>query len=62
MDIIRILLTVLLPPLGVFLRVGFSGHFFLNVLFWLLGYIPALVHAIWILAQGPEHRFRTQTC
>lgn len=54
MDILRIILSILLPPLGVFLQVGFSGQFFLNILLTLLGYIPGLVHAIWIIARHPN--------
>ena len=50
MDTIRIILSVLLPPLGVFLRVGLGAQFWLNVLLTILGYIPGLVHAIWIIA------------
>jgi uncharacterized membrane protein YqaE (UPF0057 family) len=38
---LRILLAILLPPLGVFLQVGFGLHFWLNILLTLLGYIPA---------------------
>ena len=48
MDIIRIVLAILLPPLGVFLQVGLGGHFWLNILLTLLGYIPGIVHAVWI--------------
>jgi uncharacterized membrane protein YqaE (UPF0057 family) len=51
MDIIRILLSILLPPLGVFLQVGIGFHFWLNILLTLLGYIPGLVHAIWVIAS-----------
>lgn len=58
MDALRIILAVLLPPLGAFMRVGFSGHFFLNILLTLLGYIPGLVHAIWLIAQGSDVRAR----
>ena len=50
MDIIRVILSVLLPPVGVFLQVGLGGHFWLNILLTLLGYVPGLVHAIWIIA------------
>ncbi len=50
-DIIRIILSVLLPPIGVFLQVGFSGHFWLNILLTLLGYLPGLIHAIYIIAS-----------
>lgn len=51
MDILRIVLSVLLPPLGVFLQVGIGFHFWLNILLTLLGYIPGLIHAIWIIAK-----------
>jgi uncharacterized membrane protein YqaE (UPF0057 family) len=60
-DLIRILFSILIPPLGVFLRVGFGLHFWLNILLTILGYIPGLIHAIWIIAstrgrEGPVGR------
>lgn len=51
MDIIRIIIAILLPPLGVFLQVGFGGAFWLNILLTLCGYIPGIVHAIYIIAK-----------
>jgi uncharacterized membrane protein YqaE (UPF0057 family) len=51
MDILRIILSILLPPLGVFLQVGIGLHFWLNILLTLLGYIPGLIHAIWIIVR-----------
>jgi len=51
MDLVRILLAILLPPLGVFLQVGLGLQFWLNILLTLLGYIPGIVHAIWIIAR-----------
>ena len=51
MDIIRIILSVILPPLGVFLQVGIGLHFWLNIVLTLCGYIPGIVHAIWIIAR-----------
>ena len=50
-DVLRIILAILLPPLGVFLQVGFGLHFWLNILLTLLGYIPGIVHAIWIILR-----------
>ncbi len=51
MDLIKIICAILLPPLGVFLEVGFKGHFWLNILLTLLGYIPGIVHAVWVIAR-----------
>ncbi|MCR9175702.1 MAG: YqaE/Pmp3 family membrane protein [Alphaproteobacteria bacterium] len=54
MTIIRLLLTILLPPLGVFLTVGIGGHFWLNILLTILGYIPGIVHGVWIIAKRSD--------
>lgn len=51
MDVIRIILSVILPPLGVFLQVGFGKHFWLNILLTILGYIPGVIHAIWVIIK-----------
>jgi uncharacterized membrane protein YqaE (UPF0057 family) len=51
MDLLRILIAILLPPLGVFLQVGIGKHFWINIVLTLLGYIPGIVHAVYIIAQ-----------
>jgi uncharacterized membrane protein YqaE (UPF0057 family) len=51
MDVLRILLAIVLPPLGVFLQVGLGLHFWLNILLTLLGYIPGIIHAVWIILK-----------
>lgn len=51
MDLLRIIVAVLLPPLGVFMQVGITKHFWINVLLTLLGYIPGIVHAVYIIAK-----------
>lgn len=51
MDIVRIILAIILPPVGVFLQVGLGIHFWINILLTLLGYIPGIIHAIWIIAR-----------
>ena len=50
-EAIRIIIAILLPPLGVFLQVGLGKDFWINILLTLLGYIPGLVHAVWIIAK-----------
>ena len=49
MDVIRILLAILLPPLGVFLQVGIGLQFWINILLTLLGYSPGIIHAVYII-------------
>jgi len=49
MDVVRILLSIVLPPVGVFLEVGLGFQFWLNIVLTLLGYIPGIIHAVWII-------------
>ncbi len=51
LDLLRIVIAIFLPPLGVFLQEGIGKHFWLNILLTLLGYIPGIVHAVWIIAK-----------
>ena len=50
-DPIKIILAILLPPLGTFLEVGLSGHFWLNILLTILGYIPGIIHALYVILK-----------
>ena len=49
-DVLRILLAVLLPPLGVFLEVGLTKHFWINVILTIIGFLPGIIHAVYIIA------------
>ncbi|MCB9542456.1 MAG: YqaE/Pmp3 family membrane protein [bacterium] len=54
--ILRILLAILLPPVGVFFTVGLGKHFWINLLLTLLGYIPGIVHAVWLITRETHSR------
>ncbi|MBE0599104.1 MAG: YqaE/Pmp3 family membrane protein [Desulfuromonadales bacterium] len=51
MDVLRIIVAIILPPLGVFLQVGIGKHFWINIVLTLLGYVPGIVHAIWVIVK-----------
>lgn len=51
MDFLRIVVAILLPPLGVFLQVGIGTQFWINVLLTILGYIPGIIHAVWVIVK-----------
>jgi uncharacterized membrane protein YqaE (UPF0057 family) len=51
MDFWRIIVSIILPPLGVFWQVGLTTHFWINVVLTILGYVPGLVHAIWVIVK-----------
>lgn len=48
-DILRIVLSILLPPVGVAMQVGLSFHFWLNIVLTILGYVPGIIHALYII-------------
>jgi len=52
MPIFKILLSILLPPLGVFLQEGLNSNFWISVVLTILGYIPGIVFALYILLSG----------
>jgi uncharacterized membrane protein YqaE (UPF0057 family) len=50
-DALRLACAILLPPLGVFLTVGLGMQFVFSVLLTVLGYVPGILHAVWITAS-----------
>ncbi|MET0344283.1 MAG: YqaE/Pmp3 family membrane protein [Polyangiales bacterium] len=61
MDFIRIVLAILLPPLGVFMQERLGKRFWINVVLTMLGYIPGIVHAVYVILRYeprslPRHR------
>ncbi|GAA6620936.1 MULTISPECIES: YqaE/Pmp3 family membrane protein [unclassified Scytonema] len=54
MKLVRFLLGLLVPPLGVFLTVGIGPTLLINVLLTLLGWLPGSIHAIWVIAKYEE--------
>jgi len=52
MSIIRIILSIILPPLAVFLTIGIKPAFWLNILLTILGFLPGVIHAVWIIAKN----------
>ncbi|KAI5256716.1 hypothetical protein E4T42_01382 [Aureobasidium subglaciale] len=47
-DIIKIIIAIVLPPLGVFLERGCGADLLINILLTILGYIPGIIHALYV--------------
>lgn len=56
MDVLRILVAILVPPLGVFLQERLGKRFWINVLLTLLGYIPGIIHAVYVIVRYEPRR------
>ena len=49
--ILLIILAIFLPPVGVFLKKGADINLLLNIVLWILGVIPGIIHALWIVTR-----------
>ena len=48
-DIVSIILALFIPPVGVFVKKGFSWSLLLNCLLTTLGFLPGVVHALFVI-------------
>jgi uncharacterized membrane protein YqaE (UPF0057 family) len=51
MDIIRIIIAIFLPPVAVFTQVGLGKHFWINCLLTLCGWLPGVIHALYVIGK-----------
>nr|CAD2174979.1 unnamed protein product [Meloidogyne enterolobii] len=48
-DIFKIICAVIFPPLGVLVEKGCSIHLLINILLTICGYIPGIIHALYVI-------------
>jgi uncharacterized membrane protein YqaE (UPF0057 family) len=49
MKLVKIVLSIFIPPVAAFLQVGVSTHFWVNIILTLLGGLPGAIHALWLV-------------
>lgn len=49
MLIVKLIAAFFVPPLTAYLQVGITTHFWINLALTLLGGIPGILHALWLL-------------
>lgn len=49
MDILKIILCLVFPPVAAFLQVGATKHLWINIVLSICGYVPGVVHAFWLV-------------
>jgi uncharacterized membrane protein YqaE (UPF0057 family) len=49
MIVLKIILAILFPPIAALVQVGLSKHFWINIILTLLGMIPGVIHALWLV-------------
>ena len=53
MGLLKILLAIFFPPLAVLLERGVGSSLLINVLLTLIGIIPGIIHAFFVIAGSP---------
>ncbi len=49
--LVLIILSILLAPVAVFLKKGFGKDLIINIILCFLFYIPAVIHALWLVTK-----------
>jgi len=52
MTLLKIVLAIVLPPVAAFMQVGIGMHFWLNIVLTILGVVPGMIHAVWLIATN----------
>jgi len=47
--VVLIILAIILPPVAVFLQKGAGKDLVINIVLCLLGFIPGVLHALWLV-------------
>ena len=48
MSILVLILTILIPPLGVVVKHGIGKDFLINLILTLIFYVPGLIHGLYV--------------
>lgn len=46
--LLLIILSILLPPVAVFLKEGLGKHFVISIILCICFYVPGIIHALWL--------------
>ncbi|MDO6425778.1 YqaE/Pmp3 family membrane protein [Thalassotalea sp. 1_MG-2023] len=49
--LVLIILAVLLPPIGVFLKKGVGQDLLINIVLCFIFWVPAVIHAVWLVTK-----------
>jgi len=54
MKVIKIILAIILPPVAAFLQVKLTAHFWINIILTILGVVPGIIHALWLVLSNKQ--------
>jgi len=54
MQVLKIILAIILPPVAAYMQVGASTHLWVNIVLTLLGGVPGVIHALWLVLTNQQ--------
>jgi uncharacterized membrane protein YqaE (UPF0057 family) len=51
MQIVQIILSLLLPPVAVFLKAGAGKDLIINIVLCFFFWVPGIIHALWVVLK-----------
>lgn len=54
MNIVNLILAIFFPPVGAFLQVGLTKHFWINLVLTFFFYVPGIIHAVWLVVTNQK--------
>ncbi|WP_299124429.1 YqaE/Pmp3 family membrane protein [uncultured Winogradskyella sp.] len=48
MSLLTIVLSIILPPLGVFLKQGMGSEFLISIILTVIGWLPGVIYAFYV--------------
>lgn len=52
--VLKIIVAIILPPVAAIWQMGLSTHFWINMILTILGYVPGLIHALWLVLTNKK--------
>ncbi|KAI3849958.1 hypothetical protein MKW98_026872 [Papaver atlanticum] len=49
--VVEVIMAIFIPPVGVLIRYGCAAEFWICLLLTILGYIPGIIYAIYVLVK-----------
>ncbi|MCX7927376.1 MAG: YqaE/Pmp3 family membrane protein [Candidatus Omnitrophica bacterium] len=53
---VKVIFAIFLPPVAAFMQVGVSVHFWVNIILCILGFVPGMVHALWLVLTDQKKK------
>ncbi len=54
MQIVKIILAIILPPVAAFMQVGVTTQFWLNLVLTICFFVPGVIHALWLVLTNKK--------